>query len=222
MSRKSTNTKPKQQDLFKEMHSKYDQKYGGKYFRTRKGRSRPRPLSTQSSIHLVLRSTKATGLWSFLHKNNQARVRAILQKFSHKYGVRVLSFANVGNHLHLHIKLASRYTYRPFIRAVTSAIAMAVTGWSRWTKVIDGERFWTERPFTQIVTAFKYQLNLRDYIEINKIEGFGFGKITARMMFEKGLRVVDTWAGETDCRLRRIDARFQNDLSNWTWLEFNF
>jgi hypothetical protein len=42
------------------------------------------------------------------------------------------------------------------------------------------------------------------------------------MMFEKGLRVVDTWAGETDCRLRRIDARFQNDLSNWTWLEFNF
>jgi REP element-mobilizing transposase RayT len=175
-----------QMDLFKGMHSKYDHKYGGKYLRTRKGRSRPRPLSTQHSIHLVLKSTKATGLWSFLHKNNQAKIRAILQKFSKKYSVQILSFANVGNHLHLHIKLANRSTYRAFIRAVTSAVAMAVTGWSRWTKVIDGERFWTERPFTQIVTTFKYYLKLKDYIKINQIEGFGFTKNLARIVFEKG------------------------------------
>jgi hypothetical protein len=106
--------------------------------------------------------------------------------------VLILSFANVGNHLHLQIKLSNRFAYKPFIRAITAAIAMAVTGWSRWTKVIDGERFWTERPFTQIVTAFKYHLNLRDYIAINKIEGFGLAKTTARMLFEKGLRVVDS------------------------------
>jgi REP element-mobilizing transposase RayT len=192
MRKKLTSKTHHQQDLFKETHANYDNKYGGKYFRTRKGRSRPRPLSTQASIHLVLRSTKATGLWSFLHKNNQAKVRAILQKFSRKYAVRILSFANVGNHLHLQIKLSNRFAYKPFIRAITAAIAMAVTGWSRWTKVIDGERFWTERPFTQIVTAFKYHLNLRDYIEINKIEGFGMAKTAARMLFEKGLRAVDS------------------------------
>jgi REP element-mobilizing transposase RayT len=192
MASKLASTKHKQQDLFKELHSKYDNKHGGKYFRTRKGRSRPRPLSTQASMHLVLRSTKATGLWSFLHKNNQAKVRAILQKFSQKYAVKILSFANVGNHLHLQIKIANRFAYKAFIRATTSAIAMSVTGWSRWTKTIDGERFWTERPFTQIVTSFKYSLNLRDYIEINKIEGFGILKKAARMMFEKGFRVLDS------------------------------
>src|SRR4051812_1508681 len=101
-------------------------------------------------MHLVLRSTKAKGEWSFKRAANEKKIQAILQRFSARYGVRVLSLANVGNHLHFQIRLTNRHTYRPFIRAITSAIAMAVTGASRWKplKKEPKDRFWDYRPFT--------------------------------------------------------------------------
>src|SRR5438477_6926726 len=92
----------------------------------------PRPLDTSNTMHLVLRSEMATGDWSFKKPRNEAKIRQIAEKFSQKFGVRIISLANVGNHLHFHIKLSNRFTYRPFIRALTAAIAMAVTGASRW------------------------------------------------------------------------------------------
>jgi len=35
------------------------------------------------------------------------------------------------------------------------------------------------RPFSRIVRGFKANLNLRDYIAINKLEGFGYGRSDA-------------------------------------------
>ena len=168
-----------------------DSRYGGKYLNTRKGRSRGRPLSTQNTMHLVIRSSKATGLWSFLHRNNKDKVKAILRKFSEKYGIKILTSANVGNHIHLQIKLSNRMAYKKFIRASTSAIAMAVTGWSRWTKTTDGEKFWDQRPFSQIVVSYNYFLKLQDYIQVNKMEGFGIIRDQANILFEKGYRAVE-------------------------------
>lgn len=59
---------------------------------------------------------------------------------------------------------------------------MAVSGKSRWKKV-DG-KFWDYRPFTRIVQSLKAFLNLRDYIRINQIEGAGFTKDHARLLFK--------------------------------------
>ena len=89
-----------------------------------------------------------------------------------------ISLANVGNHLHFHIKLSNRYTYRPFIRAITAAIAMAITGCSRWKKIkeLSGEGFWDYRPFTRIVQSYRAFLNLRDYVHINHLECFGYAR----------------------------------------------
>lgn len=120
--------------------------------------------------------------------------------------------ANVGNHLHLQIKLSNRFGYRPFIRAVTAAIAMAVTGRNRWTvgnhadqlegihSKIDGssatakkrEKFWDYRPFTRVVKGFKAVLTLRDYLRINQLEGEGNHRNDARFM----LQVEKTFAIE--------------------------
>jgi hypothetical protein len=152
-------------------------------------------------MHLVLRSTKAKGEWSFRRPRNEAHVNRIVEKFSVIYGVRVISMANVGNHLHLQIKLANRFTYKPFIRAITSAIAMAITGRSRWTKSTaessvtkrpsngtnnssqsKREKFWDYRPFTRVVESFKAWLNLKDYIRINSFEGAGYKRDDARYM----------------------------------------
>ena len=127
-------------------------------------------------MHLVLRSTHAKGAWSFrMHRN---RIQHILRKFAGKYGVKILDFANVGNHLHIHIKIGNRYLYRAFIRAITSAIAMAVTGASRWRK--SGVKFWDRRPFTRVVKAWCDVRNLRQYFQINRYEGEGVPREIAR------------------------------------------
>jgi hypothetical protein len=152
--------------------------YGGSLLTTRAARKGGRPLATRLTMHLVLRSTKATGDWSFKRPANEVKILAIIRKFSTRYGVRILSLANVGNHLHFQIKLGNRYTYQPFIRAITSAIAMAVTGASRWNPV--KTKFWDRRPFTRIVKGYRAFLTLKDYISVNIFEGMGYSRDHAR------------------------------------------
>jgi hypothetical protein len=173
----------KQLDLLKKENSAY----GGELMKTRAGRSRPRPLSTRETLHLVLRSSKAKGGWSFATARNRKEIHSITARFSRKYGVRVLSYANVGNHLHFHVKLANRYLYAPFIRALTGAIAMAVTGCSRWRPLrgIAKGKFWDYRPFTRVVRSFRAFLNLKDYIRINELEGYGVGRARARFLVRR-------------------------------------
>jgi REP element-mobilizing transposase RayT len=194
-------------------------RYGGSLQTTRKGRAHGRPISTKHSMHFVLRSTKAKGQYSFTR--HRRPIKAILTKFSQRFGVRILSFANVGNHLHLHIQLSSRATYRPFIRAITAAVMMKVTGISRWSRPKDNAhlrkggtgvtvntkqfensprvaemgigpgKFWDRRPFSRIVQSFRAQLNLRDYIAINRLEGFGYHRREATF-FVQGTSLADT------------------------------
>ena len=152
--------------------------HGGVLRRKRKGRG-ARPLAVKSSMHLVLRSTQAKGQQSFKHKKNEQKVAQIIQKFAQKYGIRILSLANVGNHLHLHLKLATRQSYKSFIRATTGAIALAVTQTSRLKKL--KQKFWDLRPFTRIVQGFRDRLTLVNYIEINQLEGCGLSRPEARM-----------------------------------------
>lgn len=141
-------------------------------------------------MHLVLRSSHARGDWSFRRSPHRKLVASVVKKFAGKFGVRLLSVANVGNHIHLHIQLTNRYTYAPFIRAITSAIAMGVTGISRWTRTVgDGRkniRFWDRRPYSRIVVGFKDFLGLRDYIQINQWEGFGYRRGEAEFLVRRG------------------------------------
>jgi REP element-mobilizing transposase RayT len=165
----------RQLTLFKQ----FKNDYGGELLRSRAGRMHGRPLSSRSTMHLVLRSTQARGDWSFRRPGNARRVRAIVSKFAAKYGVRLISFANVGNHLHLHIKLSNRFSYAPFIRAVTSAIVMAVTGRTRWTKKANG-----------IVSSYREYLNLSDYIQLNRWEGQGYRRDQTQFFIKKARDVL--------------------------------
>jgi hypothetical protein len=171
--------------------------YGGSLLTTRKGRSRPRPLAVRSSMHLVMRSSRAVGSLSFRLPKNSKCIDQILGKFSKKYSVKILSTGNAGNHLHFHIQLLYRDSYRPFIRAISSAIALAVTGVSRWNRAGDLRKmkFWDRRPFTRILSGFRDRLALKDYIEINQLEGFGNSRGDARDIIAewKGQRGPPLW-----------------------------
>ena len=173
--------------------------YGGSLLKTRAGRRHGRPLSTKETMHLTLRSSKARGSWSFLKGQNPAKIKAIVKKFADRYHVQVISLANVGNHLHMQIKLGHRQGYKPFIRAITASIAMAVTGMCRWrdrgslmehheleTKQISNYKFWDYRPFTRVVQGFRSVLTLKDYIRINQLEGAGRSREHAVMIVKNG------------------------------------
>jgi hypothetical protein len=162
------------------LFKKHRSDFGGELQKRRRGRQGSRPISAKHSMHLVLRSTKAIGNWSMLLPKHKAKIKGILNKFAKKYGVVLVSGANVGNHLHLEIRLTNRLTYKPFIRAITAAIAMAITGSSRWTPV--REKFWDHRPFSRIAETWREILNLRDYIKINQFEGKGIGREFARLI----------------------------------------
>lgn len=185
--------------------------YGGSLRNTRKGRMGPRPLATKQEIHLILRSSKAKDAWSFLIPKNRKIIDGILRKFALKYGVNIISLANVGNHMHLRILLASLLTYKPFIRAVTSSIATSITGSNLWRvrlvhKEVQAElnltqtnsdkkesstKFWDYRPFTRVIIGYRNLLNLRKYIRINQLEGGGFDRETAEYIVKRGV-VLDT------------------------------
>jgi REP element-mobilizing transposase RayT len=118
------------------------------------------------------------GPWSF--SKYKKEIREIIERFAAKNGVRLNSMANVGNHLHLHLQLTNRYTYRKFIRAISSAIMMRVTGISRWKKKPRSDHFWDRRPFSRVIIGICAILRLKDYIEINKYEGAGYSRDQAR------------------------------------------
>lgn len=164
--------------------------YGGLLLNTRKGRRGGRPLSTKDSIHMVLRSSQAVGEQSFKTAKNAKKIRAILQKFSSKYGVQVLRLANVGNHLHFHIKIVSRRSYICFIRAITSAIAIAVANTHRWNKTKNDKKFWDYRPFTRVIIGFKNYLQTQDYIAINQLEGLGCHRAQAQILIVRSKELL--------------------------------
>jgi REP element-mobilizing transposase RayT len=153
-------------------------------------------------MHLVLRSTKARGDWSFFKPKNKQRIRTIITKHALRNRISLESIANVGNHLHLHIQLVRNHNYKAFIRAITGAIALAVMGLQhlksrKQNNVIEQEhlksrakisgnnhspRFWDYRPFTIFVNSYRHFLNMRDYMKINQLEGIGFSRLSARFL----------------------------------------
>ena len=136
-------------------------------------------------MHVVLRSSQAKGDWSFRRAKNYKNIRRLVEKFAVMYVAHVHSMANVGNHLHLHIKFVSRPSYTAFIRALSGAIAMVVTGVNRWTKHRARPnqatrekkfRFWDHRPYSRIVLNLRHFLNLKDYVAENQLEGQGISR----------------------------------------------
>lgn len=169
--------------------SKNSLSYGGTLLKTRAGRARGRPIDTKNSMHLVLRSSKAVKEFSFKQPRHAKAIQHIVDKFSRKFGIKVLSLANVGNHLHFHVQISNRRTYKPFIRAMTAAIAMKISGASRWRKSAFEGKFWDYRPFTRVVVGFAAFLKLRDYVQVNQLEGLGVKRVEAFWRIE-GLKLV--------------------------------
>jgi hypothetical protein len=131
-------------------------------------------------MHIVLRSTHATGARAFNTAGNRARVARILKRFAAKHGIRLFPHGNAGNHLHLHIQLSHKPGYHRFIRAVTSAIATAIGGAQKANR-----KFWDYRPFSRVAETLREFHRLEDYIYVNDLEGKGISRQGARWILTK-------------------------------------
>ena len=159
-----------QQLKFQDPSLKAIKQFGGALLKKSNAKTK-RPLSTKHAIHVVLRSSKAKGEWSLRSLKNQKTVEKLTRNLAKKYSIKIYEYANVGNHLHLLIKLNNRFTFNPFIRALSGSIALKVTG-SNKLKALK-EKFWDYRPWTRVVEWKKAYSIAKDYVIQNHLEVMG-------------------------------------------------
>ena len=126
-----------------------------------------RPLATKKWTHLVLKSTKARGQYSMLKQSNSKWIENLINAKAKKFGVEVKEQVNMGNHLHLRFRIASRYSFQNFLRSITNLIARHVTG-ARKGKAFG--KFWDGLAFTRVLMTSFEERRLRDYFVANRIE----------------------------------------------------
>ncbi|MBN8541401.1 MAG: transposase [Deltaproteobacteria bacterium] len=160
-------------------------------------RKQRRPLATKKWIHVVLKSDRAVGSKSFLTAKNQVFLERLLKLKARKFGVAIADFANVGNHIHLKIRIADRMEFGKFLKSVTAQIARFVTGARRGHPF---GRFWQGLAYTRVLSSRYEEVQLRGYIAANRLE--------ASLPGSAGKAAREKWLAEFNRhiqRLRRID-----------------
>src|SRR5690606_31769576 len=90
-------------------------------------------------VHVVFKSKRATGKWSFLSFRHRVWIENLLRTKGKKFGVVINDYANVGNHLHVKVKTAHPRLFKDFLRSTSALIARRVSGARRGHKV---GKFW--------------------------------------------------------------------------------
>lgn len=116
-----------------------------------------------------------------LQRRNVDKIDTLVRKHANLCGVKIYHFVNVGNHLHLVIRIHDRKLFIRFIRTVTGLIARHVLNQERGighgnaektAKEKDREeaksRFWIARPFTRLIAWGKDFKLVRQYMIKNR------------------------------------------------------
>ncbi len=143
-----------------------------------------RPLDPKSTIHLVLKSSRAKGMWSLLHRRHKTRIQDLLEKLAKENGIKIYRYANVGNHLHLLLKIHSRRGFQKFLRVFTGRVALLIT---QARKGNPQGKFWDAIAFTRIVQWGKDFTRITRYFFKNEIESFGRTTAFAKQLVQKGM-----------------------------------
>ncbi|MEO5668483.1 MAG: transposase [Bdellovibrionota bacterium] len=129
-----------------------------------------RPLSSKQALHIVLRSDWARGERSLL--KNERVIQNTILKIGRKNGVRVYRVSNAGNHLHLLVRFTKRRALQNFLRSSCGLIARKMLGAERGSPHQDS--FWSQRPFTRIVSWGRDFNSVLAYVKLNTLEALGF------------------------------------------------
>ena len=137
----------------------------------RQGRRKlKRPFDAKKPLHLILRSSRAKGEWSFLREKNGRRIKHLVHSLALRTGVKVHRFANSGNHLHLLIHAKSREEFQSYLRALSGMVSRIVTGAKKGNRV---GKFWDALAYSRVVQWGKDFVNVKYYLIRNELEGLG-------------------------------------------------
>lgn len=142
--------------------------HGGSVSRGR--RKIHRPLDPKRPLHLVLRSSKASGALSLWNHKHSGRIENLARRYAQHFGIRIYEYANAGNHLHLVIKGPTREALQNYFRKLAGAVAQLVTGAKKGQKF---GRFWDELLYSRVVEWGTALRHARDYVILNAIEAGG-------------------------------------------------
>lgn len=146
-------------------------------------RKSARPIDPKSSIHLVLKASRAKGAWSLLNRRHKTRIQDLLLKLSKENGIKIYQFVNVGNHLHILLKTRDRNGFQRFLRIFSARVSMLIT---QAKKGNPQGRFWDELAFTRIVQwGVDFERITRYFIK-NEMESFGYTTGFARELVQRG------------------------------------
>lgn len=142
--------------------------FGGSLLKNSHAKTK-RPLESKFPIHLTLRSTK-----NILRlPKNFRNVGRVVDQVCKKHGVRLYGYVNVGNHVHMLIKIPHVRRWAAFIRELTGRIAQIAQGLVGRQGGLP--KFWLQRPHTRIVRGWRKAFQIvKDYIELNRLETEGF------------------------------------------------
>jgi REP element-mobilizing transposase RayT len=138
-----------------------------------------RPFDSKRPLHLVLRSSKAKGAWSFLAPMNKLWIEILIPELATRFGVKVYRFSNSGNHLHLLINAPSRRAFQSYLRSLSGLLARKITHARKGHPIIGG-KFWDELAFTKVLSWGREFLNAQAYLVKNAIEGLGASSVKRR------------------------------------------
>ncbi len=131
-------------------------------------RKTSRPFTSKASLHLVLKSKRASGAWSMKHRKHQSKITSMVYVYAARFRVHVYRFANVGNHLHLHVKVKDRKDLADFLRVLAGRIAVTVSGARKYVKKIG--KFWDHLCWSRLVAGGRDFHFVDRYIFANEME----------------------------------------------------
>jgi len=145
-----------------------------------------RPVVKNTPIHVVMRSSYATGSRSMLHHSK--KIQNVVFHRAKKIGIKIYQYANVGNHLHFICSLPQTSLWGAFIKSISGLIARIVMQAERGQA--KNIKFWDARPWTRITLWGSAYTKLRKYLRINQLQAIGFARNTAEIMVRHGLEAV--------------------------------
>ncbi len=122
-------------------------------------------------MHVVLRSSRATGSWSLRRKANENASANIICQTAVRLGIVLYRMAITESHIHLLLRAREREALQKFLRVVAGQIAQRVTGARRGRPCEGG--FWDSLVFSRLVTWGREFGCVSRYVEQNLLETKG-------------------------------------------------
>ncbi len=152
------NRKPKQESFPFLSPQKKD--FGGSLLQGK--RKSKRPLSFKKPMHIVLKSTKARGIYSFI--NHRSKIEDAISSISKEKEIKIYGKAINFNHIHLVVHLSTEENYKHWIRLLPARITESIG--------FQGNLF-DHRPYSKVIEWGRQFQNVMDYQQFNQMEVVG-------------------------------------------------